>query len=319
MRLHKRLAQATVMLAACGISTAYGQQVVDNIMLPPNPVPGECYARVFVPPNYEEFTETVLVREASKKLTANKPSYEWVDQTVVVEDAYTKVEVIPARFEWVEEKVMVKEASEELLLREAKYRDVEEQIMVQPAYTTWKKGRGLIEKIDEATGEIMCLVEVPAEYKTITKRVIDRPAGIEKVTIPAEFKTIKKKVMVEPPRTETVEVPAKYKTMRVQKVVDVARANEIDIPAKYATVSKIKKVADGHLEWRSVLCETNARPTLITDIQRALLSKGFAPGPIDGVMGEQTMAAAHAFQQANGLASGSLTMETLRTLGVSVR
>jgi hypothetical protein len=292
---------------------------VENMMLPPNAVPGECYARVFVPAKYEEFTETVLVSDASKKLTADRPSYEWVDETVLVEDAYTKLEVIPARFDWVEEQVMVKEASEELVLRDAKYRDVDEQIMVRAAYTTWKKGRGPIEKIDEATGEIMCLVEVPAEYKTITKRVIDKPAGFEKLTIPAEFKTIKKKVMVEPPRAETVEVPAKYETIRLQKVVETARVNETDIPAKYATVSKIKKVSDGQLEWRSILCETNARPALVTDIQRALLSKGFAPGPIDGVIGHQTVEAVHAFQQDNGLASGSLTMETLEALGVSMR
>jgi hypothetical protein len=50
----------------------------------------------------------------------------------------------------------------------------------------WKKGRGPIEKIDAATGEIMCLVEVPATYK-----VMDTPPTTREVTVPAEYKTVK--------------------------------------------------------------------------------------------------------------------------------
>ena len=77
------------------------------------------------------------------------------------------------------------------------YENVTERILVKPAYTTWKKGRGPIEKINQATGEIMCLVEVPAEYRTVTKRVLKTPAGTKKVTIPAVYKTVKKRIMVD--------------------------------------------------------------------------------------------------------------------------
>ena len=47
-------------------------------------------------------------------------------------------------------------------------------------------------------------------------------------------------------------------------------------------------------------------------------SAGHAPGPIDGVIGRQSMAAVSAYQRAQGLATGGLTMETLDKLNVRV-
>ena len=54
----------------------------------------------------------------------------------------------------------------------------------------WKKGTGPIQRIDESTGEIMCLVEVPATYKTISKEVLVSPATTRTVEIPAVYKTV---------------------------------------------------------------------------------------------------------------------------------
>jgi len=56
----------------------------------------------------------------------------------------------------------------------------------------------------------------------------------------------------------------------------------------------------------------------ITDIQRALQKAGHNPGPIDGVIGRQTMVAVDSFQRANGLPRGGLTMKTLAKLGVKI-
>lgn len=74
----------------------------------------------------------------------------------------------------------------------------------------WKKGRGPVEKVDHSTGEIMCLVEVPASYKTVKKTVMVNPPGTRTIDIPAEYKTVKKRVMVEPPQERTISIPAEY-------------------------------------------------------------------------------------------------------------
>jgi len=68
--------------------------------------------------------------------------------------------------------------------------------MVEDAKTVWRKGRGAIEKIDNGTGDVMCLVEVPPVFKTVTKRVLKTPAS-----------------------TRATEIPAKYETIRVRKLV----------------------------------------------------------------------------------------------------
>jgi hypothetical protein len=239
-------------------------------LLPPSADPGECYARAFVPPHYQTEQIQLLKRQASERL-----------------------EVIPARYEWVEERVMVKEATERVEVVAAAYETVTERVIDKPAHTIWKKGRGPIERVDHATGEIMCLVEVPATYKTVTKRVVKTE-----------------------PTTRTVQIPAEYKTIKVRKLVSAAQTKRIEIPAEYQSLTKRVLVEEGHMEWHPILCETNASRPVVRSVQRALDGAGYDPGPIDGVIGRRTTAALVAFQKAKGLPSGQLTVATLDALGV---
>jgi hypothetical protein len=55
-----------------------------------------------------------------------------------------------------------------------------------------------IQKIDEKTGEIFCLVEVPAEYQTVTTRVLKTPPTIQYENVPTKYETIKKTVLKTP-------------------------------------------------------------------------------------------------------------------------
>ncbi len=153
---------------------------------------GMCFHEHHVPATYKTISDQVLTRAATEE-----------------------VNIVPAQYEWVEEQVLVKEASTRLVSVAAEYGVEEEQIIDKPAHTIWKKGTGPIQKIDEATGEIMCLVEVPATYKTV-----------------------KRTVLVTPARTETVEVPAEYKTVRVRKLVAAAREERTAIPAVFGSVER---------------------------------------------------------------------------------
>lgn len=302
-------------LCLVGSTSVLAQQTGDAL-LPPNAKAGECYARVFVPPSYQTQTERVMVQPEGERVQYSEPQYEWVMETRVLRPEHEKLDIVPAKFEWVEERVMVKEASEELRYVAAEYEWVEERVLVKPAYTTWKKGRGLIERIDDATGEIMCRVEVPAVYKTVKKKVVKNPARTERVAVPAQYRTVKKQVMVKGPMTVKTVVPAKTQSVKVRKLVSEAKSTRVLVPAKFETVTKTVRVADGRLEWRSVLCETNAGVGLIKRIQVALKARGFEPGPIDGVVGRETMEAVERFQQKNKLSSGKLTLETINALGV---
>ena len=285
-------------------------------LLPPAAKAGECYARAFVPPQFKPVSKTVLKREAGERVETTPARYEWGEERVLAEEASQQLKVIPAKYGWKEERVLVKEASTQLVEVPAVYENVTEKVLVRDGYTTWKKGRGPIERIDNATGEIMCLVEVPPEYKTVTKRVVKTPASVRKVELPAEYKTVKRRVVVEPAKTTTVEIPAKYSTVKVRKLVEPAKERRVEIPAEYQEVSDKVLVSEGHLEWRPILCETNTTPDVVRKLQSALRSAGYNPGAIDGILGRSTMAAVNAYQKANGLASGQLTINTLRRLKV---
>ncbi len=286
-------------------------------LLPPNPKAGECYARVLIPAGYRTESEDVLKSAASYRMEVTEPVYEWVTEEILVKEASEVAELVPAKYEWKTETVMVEDAHEHLKQIPAVYETVTEKVLVKPAYTTWKKGRGPIEKIDNATGEIMCLIEVPAVYKTVASKVVKTPARVEVTKHDAVYKEIKKRVMVEGPKMVTRTIPAEYKAVKVRKVVQPAQETRVEIPAAYQSVSRKVKVSDSVLEWRTILCETNTSGDVVRRIQRALSDKGHHPGPIDGVIGRETLAAMKAYQQANNLAVGQLTIETIQSLGVS--
>ena len=96
------------------------------------------------------------------------------------------------------------------------------------------------------------------------------------------------------------------------------REKRVEIPAKYAPVTKRTLVADGQMAWRPVLCETNLTRDTVRSIQAALDRAGHSPGPVDGVLGQQTVSAVHSYQKAKGLSTGGITIATLDSLGVQV-
>jgi hypothetical protein len=126
-------------------------------LLPPGAEPGECYARVFVPPTYKTVTEQVLKHEASERLEITPPSYAWETQEVMVKGPSERLETIPATYEWVEEAVMTRQESTRLEEVPQVFETVAEKILERPAQTVWKKGAGPIEDIDNATAKSCAL------------------------------------------------------------------------------------------------------------------------------------------------------------------
>jgi hypothetical protein len=279
--------------------------------------PGECYQRVVVPARFEPKSEQILKSAESERIEVTPPRFEEVEEQVLVKPAYEKVvEVIPAQYRTIQEQVLVKPASERLEQIPATYKTVEQQELIKPAHAEWKRGHGLIEKVDSTTGDILCLVQMPAEYRTVTVKVVDQPASTHTVPIPAEYATVTKQELVKEAEVRKETVPAEYRTVKTRKLVAPADEQHIPIPAQYQTVTRQVQVADSYTEWRQVLCETNATPEVIADLQRALRDAGDYHGPIDGRLGASTAAAVKAYQQANGLAQGGVTLETLQRLGV---
>ncbi|MEE9396441.1 MAG: peptidoglycan-binding domain-containing protein [Methylococcales bacterium] len=285
-------------------------------LLPPNAKPGECYARIYIPPTYKTETDTLKVQEEGERLETIPAKFGWGKEEILIREASERIEIVPATYEWVTEEVMVKPAGKQVVQIPAQYKIESEEILISPEQTVWKKGSGPITKVDQATGEIMCLVTIPAKYRTVSKKVMVSPATSQETETPAEYKTVKKQVLRTPSTTRKIPVPAKYKTIKIKKMVEPPKTRTIQIPAKYETVTKKTKVNGGGMEWRAILCETNSTPGTIRRIQSSLEAKGYDVGGVDGVFGAKTLSAIEAFQIDKGFPKGGVTIKTLQALGV---
>ena len=295
-------------------------------LFPPDAEPGHCYARVLIPARWGETTETVLVREASERFEIIPARYETVQERVMTREPSTRLETIPATYGTVEERVMVRSESKRIEQIPASYTTRSEQVLVSPARTEWKRGPAssfsdsVVQSRTTDTGEVMCLVEIPAQYQTVTRKVVDRPASSREVVIPAQYKTIKKTVLVEPATTREITVPAEYSTMRVEKLVTPTSERRIAIPAEHGQVTKRTLVSQDKLEWREVVCEVNMTGENIRALQTALRKGGYDVGPIDGVLGSKTLSSANRYAQSNGLPYGTnyIAVEVVKKLGLKI-
>jgi len=289
-------------------------------LLPPKAEPGQCFTRVWQEPQYKTTSERKLMSEAGERIEVIPAKYQTGSKRIVVEESSTKLVTVPATYKTVTERVMVRPATSRIQTVAAVYETQSERVIDKAAHTIWKKGAGPIQRLDASTGEIMCLVEVPATYKTITKRVIKTPASTRTVESPAEYKTVTRRVVDREAYTKEVTIPAKYSTVKVTELVTPAQERRIAIPAKYQTVQKRELVVDGEMAWREILCDTNTTPGKVREIQGALKAAGYNPGSVDGQLGPSTVSAVSAYQKSKGLSGGGvLTAKTVKALGISLR
>jgi len=321
---------------------------------------GSCFTEYYIEAQYETQITQVLVREAGESIT-----------------------IVPAVFETVTEDIEVKAATTQVVDVPAVYRAETESVLVEPSRNVWQSC-GLVERSDSTAGEVMCLVNVPERFETLTKTVLDTPATTKTVTIPAvtktievqrlvepakemreelpaeyktvskrvktadatffwlakdaavesnaratgrvvcydqqpaEFATVEKQVLVEPASTVSVAVPEVFESIEVQELVAPANERRIEIPARTRMVTSRVQTAPAVLEWRQVLCEVDMTPKAISSIQNELNREGYNPGPIDGILGRQTMNAMEQFQTQNDLGIGGITYEALELLGLDL-
>jgi hypothetical protein len=164
-----------------------------------NVQPGDCFKEYFVPRKFKTVSKELLIRAEHNTSKIVPPKFEEIEQTVIIKPASKKVVKVPAVYESIEEKVLI-----------------------EAAKTVWKKGQNPAQKVSGATGEIMCLVKVPAKYKTIKKRIIKMPATTKIVEIPEETKMMSIKKLVVDSKVENVLIPALHKTIEMVELENEA-------------------------------------------------------------------------------------------------
>lgn len=294
-------------------------------LFPPNAQPGQCWSRVLTPAKFVTNSERVLVKPESESISILPAKYEPATERVLVKEESTKLVAVPATYKTVTERVMVRPASTRLKTIPAQYETVTNRVLEKAAHTTWKRGDGfrsssLQTRIDNGTGEVMCLVEVPATYKTVTKTVLKTPERVVEVPVDAEYETVTRRVVDTPASTKTVVIPAEYKVVNVQRLVTPEKEVRNPIAAVYNNVTSTEKVSDEKLTWEEVLCEINMDTQTVAELQRSLQKAGVYDGPIDGIYGRMTERAANSYAKQNGLPTGSrlIALKTVKHLGLKI-
>ena len=285
---------------------------------PPNKA-GQCYTKVMLPAQWRTEPVQQMVKAAGERNQYSEPVYQDAEERVLVKPASKRMTVVPAEYGQVKEKVLVREAYRRELEIPALYNTYYEKVMDKPARDVWKPGRGTVEKIDPATGEILCLVHEAASYRTVERKELFRAASKRYEDVPAEYATVTKTVLKKPETVQEIEVPAEYQTIKVRRLVKAPEPVKVAVAPEYATVNKQVMVKPERAEWTQVLCIDNSSPAKIQEVKRALNARGY-PLRVDGKIDPQLTASVRSFQQKSGLhPTGLMTADTLAKLGVQLR
>lgn len=288
---------------------------------------GKCYGRAMITPQFDTIDEKIVIRPAYSFLKEIPAVYKNETERILVQEAHTRIEVTPAEFSVTVERIKVKDAENyqqaETPLSESDLYDSETvTIEVAPAHQRWEKTKR--KKNCKSDNPDNCLewqlVDVPAQTVKVNKKVRSGKE-IPVQTLPtvykdAEYITVTKKTLKKPASYKEVKVPAQYQTITKRVLVSPRKFERQQVPAEYKTVKKIIQIKEGgFMEAREVLCREEY-PKYIRKLQTKLQELGYYSDKIDGRLGKATKTAIIKFQKDKELPIGQLDFSTLKILGL---
>ena len=210
---------------------------------------------VVVPAEFEVVTEQVLVKPEKRNLIIEPATYETVSEPVEVSSPYAVKYPIPASFEIIDETFEIEPAYEKIEKLTPKIEYVTETTEIKPASTKWvkKEGDASCLSADPRDCDIWCLIEIPAEYQTVTKEInlgcdgsgVANSGCTRTIQVPAKMGKRNKTVVAENASFKSEMMPAEFSTVTKTVLKSAATTREVVIPAEYNTISKtiVKKDA----------------------------------------------------------------------------
>ncbi len=171
-----------------------------------------------VPAKYKEVEEQIVVKEATKRYEIIPAVYKTVKEDVQVEDPFNEITVVPAKFVNSVEEVVYQPAYARFEWKTAvencKSKDPRDCMVL--CYVDYPEQKNPISTQSmEADARIG---QNPKGGKTISikKEVLVTPPQVREYEVPAEYKTVKKKVLVQDETVDTVVVEALYRNETVR-------------------------------------------------------------------------------------------------------
>ncbi len=232
--------------------------------MPPNAVPGHCYQRVTTPSVTETYQERVIDIPEHAATRTIPPVYGEVDRKVMVREGRVEHVLIPPTYRTVTETEVIRPEISRTEVIPAEYERVTERILIHEAHAEWRRDYGPVSDPDmprrPSDRDIVCLIEVPAEYRLDTRDVLRAPERVVHTTIPAEVRTRTREVIDQPAHEERREIAPIYSTVHERVVVQPERVETYTVPPVYRIVTRTRAVTPDQAEWREVECRKVGRP-----------------------------------------------------------
>jgi hypothetical protein len=230
----------------------------DGEDLPPNAVPGHCYQHVMTPVVTETYQERVVDIPEHQATRTIPAVYGEVEKSVMVEPGRVEHHPIPPTWRTITETEVVRPEVARDVVIPAEYDTVTERVMVREAHTEWRRGYGPVSDPDmprwPSDRDVVCLIEVPAVYRTETRHVLREPERVDHIVTPAITRTFTRQVIDQPGHDEVVEIPPVYRVVKERVVTQRERVETYTVPATFRMVTRTRVVTPGHLEWREYEC-----------------------------------------------------------------
>lgn len=280
--------------------------------------PGQCWVYAQVQPRPVEDSVTVKVRDSEVRLEVTPAEFRRGFKRVVTKEGTKTFRIVPATYKEIEERVLVKPETTRLVVEPAQYEEVQEEVVLEQARTELEPCRTSGAAAYGASSAVFgfCAKEIPARTKTITVTRLVKPETTRTEVIPAEYKTVIRKVVDKPAEVVPVDLDDEIETLEVSELVEAAQAREREIPAETMSVNVKRYEGRPRIVARQAVCDRDLTRDMVRDVQNTLASLGYNPGEIDGLPGPQTIDALSQYQIENGLASGAITIETMKHLGL---
>ena len=225
-----------------------------------------------IPPVFEKADEPLENPPVPKRYVCVPAVYETQKETVMVSPEYKEYSVVEGEVQSAQRFYDKEPAYVRLEFKEPEYKETTERIEIKPASQKWikKKGEAGCLQADPDDCFVWCLVEEPAEYQMVTKRIdlgcdgsgipgsgcisqvqIDpkpasikvkelvRQAEIQEHTKEARYQTIYKKILRDSAYVLVEDIPEGPAPVRNLRMVKPAEYVEEEVPAEYRTVKRL--------------------------------------------------------------------------------
>ena len=191
---------------------------------------------------------------------------------MVIREGVKTYRVSPATFKQVTERVMVKPETPKFEIVPAVYEEREAELAVEQARTVLEPCRAAGTAYSKGTGSMtFCAKEIPAKAKTVTVKAMIEPETTKVIYEPAEYKEITRWILDKP--AQVVEVMESEQVIEVSalEVVSPEKTIQRVDPAVTETMDVRKFEGQARVVSRRAVCDSDLNERFIRQLQNSLV------------------------------------------------